>query len=268
MNIEQNFAVGETAVSQGISHKNRVYSAGEGQALVFLHGPFGQEWNPFLTRLAENYRVVAPEIPGADDPADLTQLLNFWDLIVYYDELFDNLGLDNFVLVGHSFGGMIAAEYAAVFRSRVSKLILIDPMGLWDDAYPVADFVSGERDELERLMWVSGAPSHADPFRPRTDIDPELATEELLRKFLSVAAAANFAHPIPDKGLHSRLHRIRAPTLLLWGERDRFVSPEYATMFGERIPNAQLEVIAGAAHYPHLEQMDDATRRVNAFLMG
>jgi pimeloyl-ACP methyl ester carboxylesterase len=54
-------------------------------------------------------------------------------LLLYYDDLFDRLGLDRVDLVGHSFGGMVAAEYAATFRDRVGKLVLIDAMGLWRD---------------------------------------------------------------------------------------------------------------------------------------
>ncbi|MEI4508740.1 alpha/beta hydrolase [Sphingopyxis sp. CCNWLW253] len=265
MSNDNPYRVTQVPISQGVSKTNRVYSAGEGEPLVFLHGPFGQEWPSILTSLAKQYRVIAPEIPGADDPRDLTALLSHWDLLVYYDELFDNLGLETFTLVGHSFGGMIAAEYAAIFRNRVRKLVLIDPMGLWLDEYPVADFVSGDIEELRQLMWADGAPSEADRFRPRTDIDPDDATEELLRNFLSIAAAANFAHPIPDRGLKTRLHRISAPTQLLWGERDGFVDPAYGAGFHDKIPDARLKILAGAAHHPHIEREAESFELLSAF---
>ena len=254
-------------VTEGLA-KNRVYSAGQGKPVVFLHGPFGQDWNPFLSSLAQGRQIFMPETPGADEQNDLLVLLNHWDLLIYYDELFDRLGLDTFDLVGHSFGGMVAAEYAAAFRHRVNKLVLIDPMGLWLDEQPVGDFVNGERDLLNRQLWANGAPSDADPFKPRTDIDPVEATEELLRKVMSIAAAANFAHPIPERGLARRLHRIAAPTQIIWGEKDGFVPPVYAELFRAKIPGARVATVADAAHHPHIEQEAATYQLVRDFLDG
>jgi pimeloyl-ACP methyl ester carboxylesterase len=241
------FAIDNISVTGDLAD-NRVYSAGSGQPVVFLHGPFGQEWTSFLDALAKQYRVISPEIPGADNQTDLEVLINQWDLLVYYDELFDKLGLESFDLVGHSFGGMIAAEYAAAFRHRVRRLVLIDPMGLWIDEYPVGDFVNGDPADLSSRMWAHGSGAEKDHFKIRTDIDQDEAVEEVLRNMFSVAAAANYAHPIPDRGLKRRLHRITAPTQLIWGEKDGFVAPVYADKFASLIPNARLDMIADAAH--------------------
>src|SRR5579872_5598802 len=110
--------------------------SGAGKPLVFLHGPWGLRGDrDFLAALATGYRVYAPKHPGTSrgDPNAVHQLDNFWDLVVYYGELFDRLKLDAPVLVGHSFGGLAAAEIAATTPARVEKLVLIDPVGLWRD---------------------------------------------------------------------------------------------------------------------------------------
>lgn len=259
------FAIDNVSVMDDLAD-NRVFSAGSGTPIVFMHGPFGQEWSPFLAGLAQDRKVIAPEIPGADRQGDLEVLIHQWDLLFYYDELFDRLGLESFDLIGHSFGGMIAAEYAAAFRNRVRRLVLIDPMGLWVDEHPVGDFVNGDPADLSRRMWASGSGAEKDHFKIRTDIDQDEAVEEVLRNMFSVAAAANYAHPIPERGLKRRLHRITAPTQLIWGEKDGFVAPIYADMFAELIPDVRVEMIANAAHYPHIEKQAEVTSLIEEFL--
>src|SRR5689334_24911194 len=96
--------------------QNKVLShvkiAGSGPPLVFLHGAGGLIWDEFLTRLAEHHTVYAPEHPGTSigDPDAIQSIDNVWDLVVYYYELFDALGLRSPIVVGQSFGGMMAAE--------------------------------------------------------------------------------------------------------------------------------------------------------------
>ena len=90
----------------------RVLSKGSGPALVFFHGPWGLQWDPFLDELARNFTVYAPEHPGttAETPEDVHHLDGMWDLVLCYDELLEALGLNGVALVGHSFGGMMACE--------------------------------------------------------------------------------------------------------------------------------------------------------------
>lgn len=259
------FVIDNVAVSEELA-KTRVFSSGSGSPAVFLHGPFGQEWTPFLQQLSADRRVIAPEIPGADRQHDLEVLINQWDLLVHYDELFDKLGLESFDLIGHSFGGMIAAEYAVAFRHRVRRLVLIDPMGLWMDEYPVGDFVNGDPAELSRQMWAHDTGEDKDPFKINPDRDRDEAVEDVLRKMFSVAAAANYAHPIPERGLKRRLHRITAPTQVIWGEKDGFVDPVYARTFADRIPDVRVEMVADAAHYPHVEKDTEVADLIRSFL--
>src|SRR5262249_17267441 len=119
---------------------------GRGEPVVFLHSHLGRTWDALLDTLAERFTVFAPQHPGSENEAELMQLDAFSDLALYYDDLFDALAIDRPVLIGHSFGGMAAAEYAATFRARVRKLVLIDSLGLWLDEMPVAD-INGIADQ-------------------------------------------------------------------------------------------------------------------------
>ena len=106
---------------------------------MFLHGPYGLEWGGFLDSLAASHTVYAPEHPGTTpgDPDAVKPLDSLWDLVLLYYELLDKLGLDSPAVVGHSYGGMLAAELAATNPASVSKLALLNPIGLWRDDAPV-----------------------------------------------------------------------------------------------------------------------------------
>src|SRR5262249_58260475 len=106
----------------------RVLSAGQGPALLFFHGPWGLQWDPFLDALARHFTVYAPEHPGTtpNAPDDIHHLDGLWDLVLCYDELLEQLGLENAGFVGHSFGAMVACELAAAYPRRARRLVLVD----------------------------------------------------------------------------------------------------------------------------------------------
>src|SRR5439155_17799343 len=133
----------------------RVLSKGSGPALVYFHGPWGLTWDPFLDMLARDFTVHAPEHPGTTPgaPDDIYQLDGLWDLVLCYDELLDALGLEQAVLVGHSFGAMVACEVAASTPRRARQLVLIDPIGFWRDADPVVNWMALEPAEMRRRLF-------------------------------------------------------------------------------------------------------------------
>jgi pimeloyl-ACP methyl ester carboxylesterase len=243
---------------------NLVVSKGSGTPVVFLHGAFGPEWPDFLDDLAAGHRVIAPTSPGIDEPNDLALLDGFWDLVLYYDELFDALGLGQIDLVGHSFGGMLAAEIAATFPGRVRNLVLIDAMGLWLEELPMHDHLLVPDERRAQLLYH-------DPTVPevseRLVFPDDLAAGQArtLRLFDSLGATSHFTHPIPERGLRKRLHRIRAKTLVLWGANDRLIPVEYGKAFEAQIAGATLEVVPGAGHYPYLEKREAVSKRVLEF---
>ncbi len=249
--------------------RSRVHIAGSGPPLVFFHGAFGLRWDPFLDALAERFTVYAPEHPGTTpgEPDAVRPLENLWDLVLYYYELFDRLGLRAPAVVGHSFGGMVAAEVAATAPERVSRLVLIDPIGLWRDDTPVKNWMVMLPTDLAKLAFADpDGPLARQMLTPPTD--PEAAVDAQIQMTWALACTGKFVWPIPDKGLKKRLHRISAPTLLIWGRQDGLVPPVYAQEFAARIRNARVELIDRAAHLPHLEQMDTVVRLIRDFLAG
>ena len=145
-----------------------VREAGEGPPLVFLHGASGLMWDPLVEALTTTHHVYAPMHPGTDGEHhdDVRQLSDVWDLVVYYAELFDALGLDRFTLVGHSFGGMVAAEIAATYPQLVEKLVLVSPLGLWRDDAPVGNPMMLDPMQLVQATFADATSPRSS--RPRT----------------------------------------------------------------------------------------------------
>jgi pimeloyl-ACP methyl ester carboxylesterase len=245
-----------------------VRSAGAGDALVFLHGAGGlRGWPPFLEALTRSFRVIAPEHPGFGQSEGLEHLDDVVDLALYYTEFFDALGLDEPYVVGHSLGGMIAAEVAAIAPQRVDKLVLIAPVGLWLDEHPVLDFFAATPEELAAAIFHDPSSPVAREMMALPS-EPEAQLEATLERTKNLSAAGKFLWPIPDKGLKKRIHRIAAPTLLLWGASDRLVPPVYGEAFLKHIDGAQLAVFRGASHMLPFEKPEEVVEAITDFLLA
>lgn len=244
---------------------------GKGSPLIFLSGPSViTTKDPLLLALSERFDVVAPIHPGFENPEDLDDIRNIHDLALYYDDLLGALGLDAAQIMGHSFGGMVAAEVAAHVPSRVSKLVLAAPVGLWNDAYPVADIFAVPIQTVQNLLWADPSSPAASAVTQAAAADIEGAQNPMLEMLIGLmkgfTSAGKFMWPIPDKGLARRLHRITAPTLLIWGSEDKVLPTKYGDDFVAGIHEAKLEVLDGAGHMVVYEKQDDVVKRVEEFL--
>jgi pimeloyl-ACP methyl ester carboxylesterase len=247
----------------------RVLTKGAGPALVYFHGPWGLTWDPFLDDLARTFTVHAPEHPGTSPgtPDDVYHLDGLWDLVLCYEEMLAALGLEPAAFVGHSFGGMVACEVAATFPTRARSLALIAPLGFWRDGEPVANWMLLESSQMRAQVFGDPECEAARRmFGPPES--PEAAAAARVRLMWAMGTTGKFIWPIPDKGLGKRIHRVSAPTLLVWGKDDRIVPPVYADEFARRIAGARVETVDGAGHVPHVEQPETVARLVRDFLLA
>ncbi len=248
--------------------ETEVEIAGEGPPLVYLHGPWGLPPDrDFVARLAQTHKVYAPRHPGTtpSNPDAVHALTGWLDLLVYYGELFDRLQLEAPVLVGHSFGGLVAAELAAASPKSVSRLVLIDPVGLWRDDAPVRNWMLLSEAERRPALFADPKGDAAQRFFA-TPSEPAGRVDVLAQFIWAQACTGKFVWPIADRGLKRRAHRIGAPTLLVWGENDRLVAADYAQDFAKLIGDARVEMIGAAGHLPHLEQTEAVVDAVHGFL--
>lgn len=236
---------------------------GRGEPLLYLHdfnGPPGAA--RFIERLAESRRVIVPSHPGFGHSTEDAAIHHIVNVVVFYQELLDRLQLPTVDLVGHSLGGMFAAEVAAVSPTSVRRLVLAAPLGIWLDEAPVPDFLPSGGPALARVLWADPSRAVLPPSGGATPEDAEL----LARHTANIAAATNYLWPLPDRGLKTRLRRISAPTLLIWGDSDKVVGPAYREAFRSQIRGARVEIISSAGHLAPMEQPDAFAEAVRAFL--
>ena len=233
----------------------RYFEGGKGQPLVFLHGAGGlMAGDAFFAKLAESFHVYAPLVPGYGDSEECQEIRDMLDFTLHTFDVVDALGLKDPILVGHSMGGMIAAEMAAVAPNDVSRLGLIAPAGLWLDDHPVADIFSKLPFEMPALLFHD---EEAGKARLTTGLaldDPKFLQGYLVTNARQLGMAGRLLFPVPERGLSERLYRVKAKTILVWGDSDRVVSPVYAHEFKRLIKGAQLVSVPEAGHLVLMEK--------------
>ena len=255
----------QTISVRGGMFETELRVAGSGEPLVFLHGGGGfPGWAPFLDDLAEDFTVYVARHPGWGDSTGWDVLSDAVDMAVYYFDLFDALGLRSANILGSSLGGMFAAEIAALGPSYVGRLILQAPAGLAPEGAPPPDSFS--MDEASLLQATYHDPDAILARIPAQDDSAE-ARERALAEREKLARLANkFLHPTWDHGLARRLHRIVAPTLLIWGESDGLVPLPHAYEFNRLIPESRLAIMPRTGHVPSMESRDTYVALIRDFL--
>lgn len=228
-------------------------TAGSGPPLVYLHSHLGLRWLDLLEQLSASFTVYAPVLPGFDESEGLEHLDDVVDMGLFVLDFIDALGLERPVLVGHSFGGMVAAEAASLCSPCVSRVVLIAPLGLWRDDAPVADFFTMRGSGLAPLIWHDVESEAATSFSRPPETEAERA-EQMINQAQSLAAAGKYLWPIPDKGLKKRIHRLTAPALVLWGASDKLAPSALAEEFGSKLKDGRVQIIENASHMLPVEQ--------------
>ena len=245
----------------------RVLEGGSGAPLVFFHGAGGLlRDNPFLEGLAQRHSVFVPEWPGYGESSGDDLLEDMLDFALHGWDVVDALGLSRPSLVGHSMGGMIAAEMACLAPREVAKLVLAAPAGLWMDEHPIPDIFAMLPFQLAEVLF-------ADPQRGQALLTggADLSDIEALKDFYiasqrRLAMAGKILFPIPNRRLAKRLYRLSAPTLLVWGAQDRLIVPAYAKHWQSLLAGARVEIVDGAGHMLPYEQPQAFVEAVQTFL--
>ena len=241
----------------------RCWSTGSGAPLLYLHGfECHPGAAPFLEKLGQRHAVTAPEHPGYGASAGLENIRDIHDETLYYRAFVEGLGVGPVDIVGHSLGGMLAAELAVLAPQLVRNLVLVAPYGLWDDGHPLPDPFVMRPNVLAQAKW-------ADPTRAETEptaFDAAQNGSPNEYRTTNLSAATKLMWPIPDKGLARRLPYLKAPTLILGGERDGLIPPAYDAVWRKALPHAEIKRIANAGHLPMIEAEGAFLDAVETFL--
>lgn len=237
-------------------------SAGK-RPILFLHPNIGIDPDAaVLDELARHGRVLAPSHPGFGTSALPKGMTSVDDLAYFYLDLMDQLDLRETIIVGVGMGGWLAAEIAVKTTERISRLVLANPVGIKvsdRETRDIVDVWSLLPEQVDALAYFDAKAGHRDYAK----LPPAVSLAAARNR--EASARFGWSPYMHNPKLKGRLHRIRVPTLLLWGTADRILSEPYGRAFCAAIPGASFETIQRAGHYPHIEQPAEFARRIGAF---
>jgi proline iminopeptidase len=245
-------------------------STGTGIPCLVMHGGLGVDHtylHPWLDPLSDLFRLVCYDHRGngrSGRPALSTLTLS--QLAADADALRAYLGIEKVVVLGHSFGGIVALEYALAFPLRLSHLILVGTTAAFDYGDEIAANIQRKRPPPEVLAaWGQPPADDGDNREMLRQLkataplyfvrhDPALVDRLFARTIFSLAASKRGSELVQSYNVVPRLGEIETPTLVLTGREDFIAPPSQAERLGRRMPNAQVVIFEHSGHYPHVEE--------------
>lgn len=234
-------------------------------SLLLLHGLGGslERWSKIIPFFSDHYRLIIPDIIGFgySDKPHVEYSVDFF--LEFIDKFLKALGIDNLHIIGSSFGGLLALEFAIKFPNKTNKLVLLSPAGMMNRVTPTLN------------LYISAAlyPTFYNVATAYYEMvyDPRTVTEDSIRDFINRMSLNNSKYAFMstlislknNPNLKDRL-KINTPTLLIWGRNDRLMPVKYAKDF--KIPNSKLVIFDQCGHYPHVEKVDEFNETVFQFL--
>lgn len=253
----------------------RVARIGSGPPLILLHGyPDNLQIFCRLARsLADDYEVVALDWPGLGASDAWTGGLSPAQMAERLIALMDHWGLDRADVAALDMGGQPALVAASRWPERIRRLTVMNSLVLWDER------TSWEIAILRRYGWNRLILRHLPrlvfrralrTFLPRGVRLPKELRDDLWRHFQRPEVRSNIVRMCAGyEGALQRLPehyaKVRCPTLILWGERDRHFPPAHGRRLHELVPRSELVVLAGAEHWMAWYLAEDVARAVRAF---
>ncbi len=241
------------------SGKFEYIDEGQGKVLLLLHGLFGalSNWEHVVNEFKKDFRVIIPLMPIYTMPRKKASVDGLVDFI---EEFVEKMELKNLVLLGNSLGGHVGLVYTLRFQENVNKLVLTGSSGLFENSMGGSFPKRGNQKYIkERVEY--------------TFYDPKTASDDLIQevfqitssipKCLNIVAIAKAAQ---RHNLAGDLHKIKVPTLLIWGLNDTITPPMVAHEFHKLIPNSKLAFIDKCCHAPMMERPEEFKVILSNFL--
>ena len=235
-----------------------------GKPLLLIHSEDNYETTqPFVEELAKKYRLFIPRMPGFGRSTLPDSVMTIDDMSYIFLDFLEHYKLTDVRIMGFSVGGWLAAEMASKSCARISKLVLVDPLGVkiggkYDR--DIEDIYYLPFDVVKKLKFY-------DP-----DKDPRILTAMndreafLLARHRESTARLCWKPYFHNPSLKHRLNRISAKTLMVWGSNDGLVKPKYGRAYAKLIPGAEFVTIPKAGHFPHIEQPEAFMKEVRGFI--
>ncbi len=236
-----------------------VHTAGTGEPLVLFHGAGTVDGFDFTVPWTDKFQVIVPHHPGFGESADDPSVDEMHDYVMHYLELFDALELDTFHLVGLSMGGYLAAKFGVEHCHRIRKLAMIAPALMLDPEHPMLDILALSGDKV-----IGALVKNFDALKPRLPENPDIDFIADRYRETTSLARLQWEHP-NDLKLPRYLHRLKTPTLIVWGAEDRIVPAAQAAAWRNALPDVTIDIVEDAGHLVHLEK-PEVVGRMGDFL--
>ena len=259
--------------------KVEITESGSGNPILYLH----DMWDihtaqagmfPFHEKLSATTHFIAPAHPGCGLSSSIDEIGDIEDLAFHYLDVLDALKIKSANIVGVGLGGWIATEMAVRNPERIGRMALIGAAGLQMRDALIADIFmysqnrdGGIMNELREILF--GDPN--SPIAKQVVPDGRVSVADEVRRYKSLTLAGRVGWEPPylhDRKLIGRLRRIDCPTLLIWGDLDRFVPIANGRAYAEYIPGARLVSIPGSGHSVIIEKPDECLTILVPFLKG
>ena len=265
-------------------HRRAFVVTGTGPAVLLLHGigSDGGTWDRVIPELARDFTVIAPDLLGhgrSDKPRGDYSLGGYASGM---RDLLTVLGIERVSVVGHSFGGGVAMQFAYQFPERCERIVLIGSGGVARDVHPLLRLLSRPGGGLATAVatsapvrpWVSrvGKIIAKAPLDAVVDVPELLTVMESLSHPHGRRAFLRLLRTVIDIQGQSvtmldRCYLTRAmPTLLLWGEKDSVIPVAHAHQAHAVMPGSRLVVVPDAGHFPHREEPGTVIDELREFL--
>ena len=252
---------------------------GDGSPVLLIHGipTSNLLWRKVMPVLAETHQVFAPDLLNygkSDKPADANVSIEAQSRLIV--KFMDQLELESADIVAHDIGGGVAQLIAVNYPARVRKLVLIDAVCF--DSWPIPEFLPLQEPAAEEATSLDEFLKMMRGFMPEGVHNKDAMTDDVIDLYLSPWSTEegkktlfrNFRRLNPEytQAIAGDLKHLAHETLIMWGEKDVFQKPAYASKLQETIPNAKLIWIKDAGHWLMEEKPEEVSDHVIAFLDG
>ena len=265
-------------------HDLSFFTHGAGPVLVLLHGMAGscEAWKRVVPKLARDFTLVVPDLLGHGESAKPLGEYSISGHANIIRDMLAALGHERATLVGQSFGGGVAMQFAYQYPEHCERLVLVSSGGLGREVSPLLRALSIPG--AEQLFPLVCSPPLRDAGRRVIDwlgalgLHPAPAVEETWRSYASLAdgdtrrAFFRTLQSVIDAGGQSvsatdRLYlAAHVPTMILWGSADPIIPVSHAHATHAAIPDSRLEIFEGVGHFPHCEAPDQFVEALLDFI--
>jgi pimeloyl-ACP methyl ester carboxylesterase len=243
-----------------------MFTGGSGPPLLFLHGAGGNAgWQPYHEELSREYTVYVPSQPGFNGTPRPSWVYTINDVCHFNLEMVQQLGLNQYILMGSSMGGWAAAEMAAMCHHDLKGLVLVDAAGIKPEKGEIAEiFMVSSQTRLKQRFYDPAQVANYEQYT-RELTPEEQVVEHSNREMASRLCWRPYLHNL---SLPHYLRKVPTPTLIVWGKQDAIIPVECAQLYHKALPHATVKVIDNCGHSPAIEKPQEFLPAVRGFISG